>query len=70
MIGMLVRNQDGVQLFRFFADGGEPRQDIAFAETGVDKNARFFGSNESGVSGAATGEDANLNYDAPPELPR
>jgi hypothetical protein len=63
---MLVRDQDGVQLFGVFLDGGQAGQNVASAEPRVDEDARFFGANESGISRAATGENADLNYDNPP----
>ena len=66
VIGMLVRDQDRVQLFRVFLDQGEAGKYVAFAETGVDENARFFRTDEGGISGAAAGEDADFNDGAPP----
>jgi hypothetical protein len=63
---MLVRDQDRVQLFRIFLDRGQAGQNVAPAETGVDEDARFFGADESGISRTAAGENADLNYDAPP----
>ena len=66
VIGMLVRDQDGVELFGIFFDGGEAGQNVAPAQAGVDKDARFFGADESGISRAAAGENANFNDGAPP----
>jgi hypothetical protein len=63
---MLVRDQDGVQLFGVFADSGQPGQNVALAQPGVDEDTCFFGTNESGISRATAGEDADLNYDRPP----
>jgi len=65
---MLVRDQDRVQLFGVFLDGGQSGQNVALAEAGVDQDARFFGTDESGISRTAAGENADLNYDAPPLL--
>jgi hypothetical protein len=66
VIGMLVRDQNGVQLFGIFFDGGKAGQNVAPAQAGVDKDTRFFGAEEGGISRAAAGEDANFDYDAPP----
>jgi hypothetical protein len=63
---MLVRDQDRVQLFGVFLDRGQPGQNVAPAEAGVDEDARFFGADEGGVSRTAAGENADLNYDNPP----
>src|SRR5579862_3796590 len=63
---MLVRDQDRVELFGVFLDGSQAGQNVAFAEAGVDKDARFFGTDESGISRAAAGENANSNDGVPP----
>jgi hypothetical protein len=63
---MLVGDQDRVQHFRVFVDKGEPGEDVALAQTSVNQDARFFGADESGVSRAAAGENADFNYDKPP----
>jgi hypothetical protein len=65
---MFVRYQDGVKLFGLFADSRQTRNNIALAQAGVDEDSRFFGTDESGVSRAAAGEDADLDYDNPPCL--
>ncbi len=70
VIGMLMRDEDGIQLFGVFLNGGEAGQNVALAEAGIDEDARFFGADESGISRAAGGEDADLDYDAPPSLDR
>jgi hypothetical protein len=67
---MLVRDEDGVQFFGVFVDGGQAGQDVAPAEAGIDQDARFFGADEGGISRAAGGEDADLDYDKPPLLDR
>jgi hypothetical protein len=66
VIGMLVRDQDGVQHFGVFVDQGEPRESFALAEAGVNQDARFFGADEGGVSRTAAGEDADFDYGVPP----
>jgi hypothetical protein len=63
---MLVRDQDRVQQFWVFVDRGEPGENVAFAETGVDEDARFFGADEGGISRAAAGENADFNDGVPP----
>jgi len=66
---MLVRDQDRVELFGVLVDGCQPRNDIALAQPGVDQDARLFGANEGGVSGTTAGENADLDYSAPPRGP-
>jgi hypothetical protein len=65
---MLVRDEDGVQLFGVFVNGGEASQDVALAEAGIDEDASLFGADEGGISRAAGGEDADFDYDKPPLL--
>jgi hypothetical protein len=67
---MLMRDQDRVQLFGIFVDGGEPGENVAFAKAGVDQDARSFGADESRISRTAAGENADLDYDGPPLLDR
>jgi hypothetical protein len=57
---MLVRDQNRIQLFGVLADRGQPRQNVAPAQTGIDEEARFFGADEGGISRAAAGENADL----------
>jgi hypothetical protein len=63
---MLVCDQNGVELFCVLANRAEPGKNVALAETGVDKDTRFFGSDEGRVSRAAAGENANVNDGVPP----
>jgi hypothetical protein len=63
---MLVRDEDRVQLFGIFLDGGQAGENVALAQARVDEDARFFGADESGISRTAAGENADFNYDAPP----
>jgi hypothetical protein len=63
---MLMRNKDCIQLFGVFLNQGKAGQDVAPAEAGINQDARFFGADESGISRAAGGEDADLDYDEPP----
>jgi hypothetical protein len=65
---MFMRDEDRVQLFGVFTDRGQAGENVALAQAGVDQNARFFGADESGVSRATAGEDADLNYERPPLL--
>ena len=68
MIGMFVRDQDRVQLLGVFVNSRQPGDHVAFAQPGVHQDARFFGTDEGGVSRTAAGENADLDYDAPPLL--
>jgi hypothetical protein len=44
---MLVCDEDGVESFGVFVDGGEAGEDVALGEAGVDEEARFFGADKS-----------------------
>jgi len=50
VIGVLMRNQDGIQIFDIFADDRESRQRIAAAETRVDENSRAPAGNERAIA--------------------
>jgi hypothetical protein len=63
-----MRDEDGVQIFGVLTNGREPGENVALAETGVDKDACFFCSDEGGISRAATGENADFDYDVLREL--
>ena len=50
VIGVLMSNQDGIQILDIFADHCKSRQCIASAETRVDENARTPAGNERAVA--------------------
>jgi hypothetical protein len=47
---MLVRHDDGVEVFRFLAELGQSPRQFANAQTGVDQNARFRSGKERRVT--------------------
>jgi hypothetical protein len=65
VIVMLVRDENGVERGDIFPDGGEALRDLAAAEAGIDKNARAIRRDKRRVTGAAAGENANLDDDDP-----
>ena len=65
MIGMFVRDQDGVDVFEVFADRGQAFAELLHAEPGVDQDARIFGGQQRGVARTAARQHTEL-YDGPP----
>ena len=61
VIGMLVRNQDGVDIVERFADRRQALAQFPHAQARVDQDARIFGGQERGVSGTAAGQHAELD---------
>ena len=59
---MFVGDEDGVQVFQVFADGGQPFGKLPHAQPGVHQDACLFGGQERGVPGTAAGQHAKL-YD-------
>ena len=50
---MFVRNENGVEIFRFFTDLGEPPRQFPHAEARVDQNPGFRGGKERRIAPAA-----------------
>jgi hypothetical protein len=65
MIVMLVRNENGIERGDIFPDSGEALRNLAAAEACIDKNASAIGRDKRRVTGAAAGENANLDDDDP-----
>ena len=63
-----MRDQDRIQSVALLVDGGEPRQKIAFAQSGVHQDARAPGTNEGGITRATAGEHTDFDDDAPPKF--
>jgi hypothetical protein len=53
VVGMLVGDEDGVERMEVLTDRGKAFAELAHTEPGVDENARFVGSEEGSVPGAA-----------------
>lgn len=60
MIAVLVRDKDGVQALRIFADGRKSRKSLTPAQSAVDKNTGVLGTDKGAVARAAAGEHANF----------
>src|ERR1035437_337457 len=58
---MLMGDEDGVQLFQLFADGGQPLGELPHAQPVVHEEARFFGGQRGGIPGTAAGQHAELD---------
>jgi hypothetical protein len=65
MIVMLVRNENGIERGDIFPDSGEALRNLAAAEACIDKNASAISRDKRRVTGAAAGENANLDDDDP-----
>ena len=68
MIGVLVRDEHGVQIFGLLADFGKPARQFPDAEPCVDQDTRPRCGEERRVSRAATGQYAEFYYDKSPSL--
>jgi hypothetical protein len=55
---MLVRDHDGVQIFRFFTDLGKAPGQFPDAQTGIDQDTRLRSGEERRVTGTAAREYA------------
>src|SRR5204862_3367051 len=62
VIGVLVRDQDGVDAPKFLADGGKPLPGFAHAQPSVDQDTRSFSREKRRVPRTATGQSTEL-YD-------
>jgi len=58
MVGMLMRDQDGIDLREVLADQREAPAQLLHTQAGVEQNARAAGGEEGGIAGAAAGENA------------
>ena len=65
---MLVRYQNAIELIDGLADAVQTEGDFLPAQARVDKDARTFGRDESGVTRTAACENADLD-DSSPSLP-
>ena len=63
MIGMLVRDQDAVEMLHCFFDGSEAGQCFAFAESGVHKESGTLGLQQGNVAGAAGRQNGDAKAD-------
>jgi hypothetical protein len=65
MVAVLVRNDDGVQRFREFADGGEALEGLLAAEPGINEDPGASGADKRAVSGAARSQYADFQSVGP-----
>jgi hypothetical protein len=66
MVGMLMGDQNGIEVLGLFADGIEAGDDVTLAEAGIDQDARPLGAKECGVSRTTASEHTDFDDDAPP----
>ena len=60
MIGMLMRDENRVEIFRLFADLRQPARQFPHAQTRIDQDARLRGGEERRVTRTAAGQHAEL----------
>lgn len=65
MVGVLVRNEDGVHAIGIFVESGETAKGFFAAEAGIDEETSALGFKQRGVSGAAGSENGNSKADRP-----
>ena len=63
MIGVLVGDEDGVQMIEVGFDGGEAGESFAFTEASVNKDAGAFGFEQSKIARAAGRQDGDAQAD-------
>ena len=69
VVGVLVGDENGVEMIDFTADSGETSQGFAFAKTGVDENAGALCFQQCDVARATGRKNGNAQADGcPPEL--
>jgi hypothetical protein len=62
MIAMLVRDYDCIEVFGIFTDGGQPAENLSLTQPGIDEDASATRRHKRCITGAAAGEDANLEH--------
>lgn len=65
MVGVLVRNEDGVHAIGIFVESGETAKGFFAAEAGIHEETSALGFKQRGVSGAAGSENGNSKADRP-----
>ncbi len=66
VIGMLVGDEDRVELFQGLADRSEAFRQLPHAETGIHQNARLVGNQQRRIARTAARQYAELNDDPSP----
>jgi hypothetical protein len=61
MVVVLVGDQDGIERIDVFADGSQAFGNLAAAEAGIDQDAGAIRGNKRRITGAAAGENTNLD---------
>ena len=59
---MFVRDQDGGEIFRHPADGGEALADLARAEPGVHEDAGFIGFEVGAIAAGTAAENGEFDF--------
>ena len=63
VVGVLVSDQDGVEVVKFPADGSEAGQGFAFAKAGVNKDAGAFSFEQRGIARTAGRKNGDAQTD-------
>ena len=61
MVGMFVGDQDGGELFRRAADGGQAQADLARAEPGVHEDPGFGGFEVGAIAARTAAENGEFD---------
>jgi len=59
VVGVLVGDQDGIEVVKFRADRGKPGKRFAFSQASVNKDASAFGLEQRQIARTAGREDGN-----------
>jgi hypothetical protein len=62
MIAVFVREQDTIQLIRCYAASLEAQDELARAQSSIDKNLAMIGRDEGTISGAAAAEHGQTEH--------
>ena len=63
VVGVLVGDQDGVEMIDFAADSGQAGQGFAFAQTGIDEDARALCFQQREIAGTARSQNGDAQGD-------
>ena len=68
VIGVLMSNQDGIEVFEILANRCQPAAKFTAAQTGIDQYTGTVRRDEGGVAGAAARQDADFKNERLPPL--
>ena len=61
VVAVFVGDQNGGEIFRRAADGGEARADLARGKSGVNQDAAMFGFDVGAIAGRAAAENGEFD---------